>query len=354
MPLVDVLGIGKILPIDKLIDIVSSVTGRVSKSYFDRKDIDTKAYEIRKLAEARADEVKIMSKAIKDNFILTGGIDFKDEVISISSPKELQIESLNKEMFVNQSLEERTNVRLKFQDAKKQINIESVTAFAADELKNEHPITDEPIDDNWITRFFNIAEDISNEEMQALWGRILAGEIKRPKSFSIRTLEVLKNMTKEEADIYIKFAQFALGSSTGYYIYNPDNWLTLKNNYGLSYSDKLLLFDIGLILTENDSELTIFSSNPIDTSNIYNTVILYGKKGFFIKKKNVNQVNALKIRGFNFTRTGCELLKLVNPIYNENYINWFANNLKNNYFVKFGDIEELEDGKCRIYNYKEY
>ena len=37
--------------------------------------------------------------------------------------------------------------------------------------------------------FFNIAEDISSDDMQALWGRIFAGKIKQPKSHSLRTLD---------------------------------------------------------------------------------------------------------------------------------------------------------------------
>jgi len=41
-----VLGIGKILPLDKLIDVISIVTGRVTEKYFVRKDIDSKAYRI--------------------------------------------------------------------------------------------------------------------------------------------------------------------------------------------------------------------------------------------------------------------------------------------------------------------
>jgi hypothetical protein len=50
MALQDILGIGKILPIDKLIDVVSSSVGRISKPYFDKKDSDSKAYEIKKIA----------------------------------------------------------------------------------------------------------------------------------------------------------------------------------------------------------------------------------------------------------------------------------------------------------------
>src|SRR5690554_3131042 len=191
----DILGLGKVLPIDKLIDIVSSVAGRLSKPYFDRKDIDTKAYEIKKLAEARAEEMKIISKAVKENFCLTGGIEYSETGIAITSPKELPKSEEIIEISTP-TLDERTQSRIDFKEAKKQLNLESVTAYAAEQLKDEPPVTDEPIDEDWKTRFFNIAEEVSNEEMQALWGRILAGEIKKPKSYSLRTLEVLRNLSK--------------------------------------------------------------------------------------------------------------------------------------------------------------
>ena len=49
MKLNDILGFGKVLPIDKLIEIISNSVGKISKHYFDKKDVDTKVYEIEKL-----------------------------------------------------------------------------------------------------------------------------------------------------------------------------------------------------------------------------------------------------------------------------------------------------------------
>ena len=136
MKLNDILGLGKVLPIDKLIDIVSNSVGKISKSYFDKKDVDTKAYEIEKLAEARAKEMKIIATAVKENFQLTGGIEYKEDKLAISSPKELPTET-KQTILINPPLEDRTQERLNFQEAKKQLNIENVTAFAAEEIEKE-------------------------------------------------------------------------------------------------------------------------------------------------------------------------------------------------------------------------
>src|SRR5690242_20994338 len=60
----------------------TKTVGKISKPYFDKKDIDTKAYEIEKLAEARAKEMKIIATAVKENFHLTGGIEYTEEKLS--------------------------------------------------------------------------------------------------------------------------------------------------------------------------------------------------------------------------------------------------------------------------------
>jgi hypothetical protein len=257
MKLNDILGLGKILPIDKLIEIVSNSVGKISKPYFDKKDVDIKAYEIEKLAEARAKEMKILATAVKENFQLTGGIEYKEDKLSISSPKELPTE-IPQTILINPPLEYRTQERLNFQEAKKQLNIENVTAFAAEELKNEPPVTDEPPDEDWTTRFFRIAEDISNEEMQALWGKILAGEIKQPKTYSLRTLELIRNLSKKEADTFMKVAQFAIKSGNAHYIFKTNNDDLLSKNHNVQYDDIALLTEIGLIQPGDFVSLQLF------------------------------------------------------------------------------------------------
>ena len=56
----------------------------------------------------------------------------------------------------------------------------------------------------WVSRFFDIAAGITTEQLQYLWGRILAGEIKQPGSFSLRTLDVLRNLSRKEAESFVK------------------------------------------------------------------------------------------------------------------------------------------------------
>lgn len=348
MQINDVLGVGKVLPIDKLIDIVSKATGRISKPYFDKKDIDTKAYEIKRLAEAKAEEMKIIANAVKENYTLTGGIEYKEHSITINSPKEIK-QDCQFNQISSPPLEERTRNRVDFREAKKQLNLESITSYAAEELRNEETVTDEPLNEDWTTRYFNIAEDISSEEMQALWGRILAGEIKRPKTFSLRTLELLKNLSKDEADIFTKFANARLKSFNKNVILNNDNGIFLKEEFGITFSDTLLMSELGLIATENNLE---FSFQPT-ANNTTNTVIQYGDKGIiFFRGLNCPKQSVQVIA---FTKTGAELSTLIQITPNMKYLEKVCSSFKHpNIKIEYGDLIVLPNDQVELSNQVEF
>jgi uncharacterized repeat protein (TIGR03899 family) len=340
MKLNDILGLGKVLPIDKLIDIVSNSVGKISKPYFDKKDVDTKAYEIEKLAEARAKEMKIIATAVKENFQITGGIEYKDEKIAISSPKEPPIET-PETILITPRLEERTQERLNFQETKKQLNIENVTAYAAEELKNEPPVTDEPLDEDWTTRFFKIAEEVSNEEMQALWGKILAGEIKQPKTYSLRTLELIRNLSKLEANTFMKVANFAVKSENANFLFKTNDDKLLSNTYSINYGDIALLIEIGLIQPGD------FVSYQMLQQSTDNQRVLTAGNVVIIAKVKAN-TPTIQMPVNVFTNAGNELLKLINPNPPFDYLTSIAKSIKNeNVEVKYGYILAWEGNNIR-------
>ena len=94
--------------------------------------------------------------------------------------------------------------RIQFQEKKRQINIASVVDQAAIELGNKEVENKEP-DHDWTARFFNNVQDVSSEEMRFLWAKVLAGEVERKGSTSIRTLEILKNLDQDTARLFRKF-----------------------------------------------------------------------------------------------------------------------------------------------------
>ena len=91
--------------------------------------------------------------------------------------------------------------RIEFQEQKRQANIVSVVQDAAAELDGKEVDDHEP-DPDWTARFFDSVQDISSEDMRKIWARILSGEVEEPGRTSLRTLDVLRNMTAGEARIF--------------------------------------------------------------------------------------------------------------------------------------------------------
>jgi Protein of unknown function (DUF2806) len=107
-----------------------------------------------------------------------------------------------------QDIEARAAERVRKRENRRQINLESITKQAFAALPPPEPLSDEPVNQDWTSRFFKECEDISDEQMQQIWARILAGEVARPGSFAPRTLSVTRDLTKQDADLFTRLCQF--------------------------------------------------------------------------------------------------------------------------------------------------
>lgn len=139
-----------------------------------------------------------------------------------------------------------------------EINIGKALLAAEAELKNDGQAPpDRTVDDDWITRWRETASQVSSEKLQNLWGRVLAGEIKSPGTFSLRTLEFLKNLSQEEARRIAKLAPFVLDNS---FVFSGDQEL-LKSE-GISFVLLVELQDLGIITQASEGLSTTFSASP--------------------------------------------------------------------------------------------
>jgi hypothetical protein len=102
---------------------------------------------------------------------------------------------------------------------RKQSNREAVVEEAVRELKvdNNSPVQEsmspEPPNEDWLNVFERFAEDASTDRMQGLWGRVLAGEIRKPGTFSLRTLRFLSEFSQSDAVIFAEVCECAIGQS---------------------------------------------------------------------------------------------------------------------------------------------
>lgn len=217
------------LPTSKLIDTVSKGIGKICEPWHKKKMTDARVYEINEIGEALRKNCDVL---------------FIYENAGVSA----QLSELNE-------LAERTQHRLNYQELKKQYNIEKVVDFAYHELENKTFVSNEPVDDDWICSFFDLVANVSTEQMQILWGKILAGEITQPGGFSIRTLDVLRKLTQKEALIFKKIIPYILvcwgdkqKTYKDYFIFKG----TIEEAFfDMKLSDIFMLFQAGLISMDN-------------------------------------------------------------------------------------------------------
>jgi hypothetical protein len=107
-----------------------------------------------------------------------------------------------------QDIEARAIERIRKREVRRQQNIEAITIEAVKALPPPDKVSAEPVSEDWTTRFFEECKDISDTEMQSLWARILAREVASPQSFSPKTLSVVRDLTKADAQLFAQLCGF--------------------------------------------------------------------------------------------------------------------------------------------------
>jgi len=159
----------------------------------------------------------------------------------------------------------------------------------------------EPIDFDWFVRFFEESGNISNEEMQDLWASVLAGEVKTPGSFSRKTLDVLRNLSQNDAKLFKELVQYVIPKGEYSFLFRDESVL-LKHE--VTFSKIVKLDYCGLI---NSQPLTVINKiGPNFTPFLYQT------------DENVCVVNPqtkdveITLPAYVITLAGIELLEIIN------------------------------------------
>jgi len=319
MELQDILGLKD--PLIKLIDAISKGIGGISKPIL-----------VKSMANAKAHEIKTISEAIHESQKLIGEIEYKNGSISVSSKNIFDSITLP-----DLDIDQRIHSRLSYQENKKQINIENITQVAALDLINNPNVNEEKVDDDWISRFFKISEDISTSKMQFLWGKVLAGEVRNPSSFSLRTLDILKNISQSDAELLAGFSKYAIKSDDKVFVINPDEGNYLAEFLGFDFENYLRLRELELLFP-NDLSFLIVASQEAETS-----LFICGSS--CLSLKTPGNSSDQEITTIVYTEAGRQLLNLIDPQpADKDYLKKFASLFKgqDNTF-KLAKINKIDD-----------
>lgn len=294
MDLKDLAGLSK--PLTRLIEVVSEGVGAVSRPYLIRKNADAKAYETKVISEAL--------KEVAENHQLPAI--YQDGAVDIWQIPEDRTLCLNPASDGN-----RIPTRVDYQERKRQNNIEKITSAAAENLAGETDVPEDMPDEDWISRFFGSAQDVSSEEMQILWGRILSGEICRPGSFSIRTLEFVRNISKQEAELIMHMGGVAVSwQGTSFIAVHDKKWLI--DEKGIYPSHHFAASEVGAMYP-SDLQVNTFHEKEKEQE-----VFISGKKMLLVNRGEI--AGEVHIKVWKFTEIGRQLLGLIQNQEDETYL----------------------------------
>jgi len=170
-------------------------------------------------------------------------------------------------------------------NGRKQSNVAGVVIEAVEEMKALPPpnqpqsgaASDEPdqVNEDWINQFARFAEDASSDELQQIWGRVLAGEVNCPGSFSRHTLRFISELDKTTAE----HCEFAMEMAIQTMIPKTEVW---NDSYHLEVGLDLQRLGILEGLTGIGSlseQLTLSSKNPKIYFKGPKALMIYGEEG---------------------------------------------------------------------------
>lgn len=184
-------------------------------------------------------------------------------------------------------------------------------------------------DDNDI--FWGLLEhskEISNEEMQDLIAKIIAGEYNNPGTYSMSTLQILKSLSKKEIELFEKVCSLLIsdGQLPNNLFSSNDNAKDLMEELKLDFGKLQTLQSLGLFLS---NEMTKNIPNP----NKIKYFVVYFDDALIFKCENEQneqqQTNIQLPNYFGLSEPGQQILAHLKPKKNTSYLEW----LKKNYSI---------------------
>ena len=147
------------------------------------------------------------------------------------------------------SLVERAGFRVAVEQVVQQMNIEAIIIKALDHL-DETAVPHE-MDDHWVLNCFDKCKYDTDEELQELWAKLIAGEANEPGTFSRKTVNVMADLDSRTANLFATFCRFVLGvGNHGVPLIVLDQQKDLPVIYqdqGIGFDELKLLAETGLI-----------------------------------------------------------------------------------------------------------
>jgi hypothetical protein len=207
---------------------------------------------------------------------------------------------------------------------REQVNLDQISRAAAQQLNATPPTTgpgNEPeppaINDDWLNTFEKEASQKSTGEMQAMFAKILSGEIRKPSTFSIRTVKLLGQLDTPAAALFRKLCSLSIslripGMTIDARVPALDGNASSNSlqAYGLSFGNLNTLHEYGLIIPDYNSWMDYRPS--VAFNNAVALPLTYqGQHWALVPSQERKPEQDLRVSGVALSHSGAELLNVV-------------------------------------------
>jgi len=200
-------------------------------------------------------------------------------------------------------------------------NLGNTLLKAAPDIKvQDTKITD---DNDVFWGFLEHSKEISNEEVQKLIAKIIAGEYNAPGSYSMSALQIIKMFGKNELELFERISSLLINKEQ-----IPKNLFSLPDDakdfmaeLGIDFGSLQVLQSLGLFYP-NEMEQSMRNPKKL------NIEFKYFDKNLLFAPENENYP-VIKLPGFfGLSFVGKQILQHLKPQYYEKYYTWLKANYK--------------------------
>ncbi len=213
----------------------------------------------------------------------------------VRAETEIQITDLHKQAFW----------RFLEEEAAKQTNMENILLKAIPSVDQENA-RPEDIERDWFTNYFDKCRIVSDEEMQELWARILGGQANSPGSFSKRTVNLMADLEKSDAELFHTLCGFGwqLSSETTCPLIF-DSQADIYRQHGINFGSLGHLESLGLIRFNSLTGFIVSEQLKALTVGYFEEIVQ-----LTLQKDSNNQINVGEVL---LTHAGFEIARIINP-----------------------------------------
>ena len=153
-----------------------------------------------------------------------------------------------------------------------QMNIEDITRKSVPNLNDDS--SPEDMEDDWIVNFFDKSRNISDDDMQNLWSRILAGEANNPGLFSRNTVNGIADLERRDVEGFISLCRcvWTIGGRRYPLVFDFRNEMYELN--GVTFDNANHLQSLGLVTMSFSGYLLLELPKVVTSSYCGRSVIL--------------------------------------------------------------------------------